>query len=224
MTYYLYSITNKINNKAYIGQTVNPENRKEEHLSCGDRSNSRLKKDIKKYGRENFEFEIIDDTEDAIEANFMESNLIEEEIKFTNNRNEVYNIHPGGQLISNFDHYICSKCNSDVEMKDICLTDKTGMLYFNIGFDTTETNAITDNSDMNVCDVLLLCRNCKLSDGFYLTRRKYKRSKNLTANAFMDLIFTYNVPDNLIDKLMLVNGKLNPRMSYAFFTKRVGWK
>lgn len=216
--YYLYSITNKINNKTYIGQTINPENRKEEHLSCGDRSNFRLRKDIKKYGRENFEFEIIDDTENAIEINFMESNLIEE------NGDKIYNIHPGGQLISNFDHYICSECNDDVEMKDVCLTDKTGMLYFNIGFDTTEINVITDSSDMNVCNVLLLCRSCKLSDKLYLKRKSYKRSKNLTANAFMDLIFTYNVPDNLIDKLMLVNGKLNPRMSYAFFTKRVGWK
>lgn len=62
--FYLYKITNKVNNKIYIGQTINPKARWSRHRSDA-RSNEKIKRDrhlccaIRKYGIDNFVFEII---------------------------------------------------------------------------------------------------------------------------------------------------------------------
>lgn len=55
----IYKITNKINNKVYIGQSVHIERRWAEH--CQDSSNSVIAKAIKKYGKENFTFEVLEE-------------------------------------------------------------------------------------------------------------------------------------------------------------------
>ena len=58
---YIYSITNKINNKKYIGKTEydNPIKRWQEHLRDSERFDRLLYRAIKKYGKENFIFEIL---------------------------------------------------------------------------------------------------------------------------------------------------------------------
>ena len=57
----IYKITNKINNKSYIGQSIHIERRWSEHLQ-GSRHNphSVLHLAMKKYGEENFIFEILE--------------------------------------------------------------------------------------------------------------------------------------------------------------------
>lgn len=64
---YIYKITNKINQKVYIGKTEqrNPENRWKEHQreSMRARSSSRaLYRALNKYGIDNFTFSIIEET------------------------------------------------------------------------------------------------------------------------------------------------------------------
>ncbi len=74
--YYIYKATNKVNGKIYIGQTVNFERRKREHLSSknGVHYNCGIfHKAIKKYGKENFEWEIIDKCKTPEEATELES-------------------------------------------------------------------------------------------------------------------------------------------------------
>ena len=58
---YIYSITNKINNKKYIGKTEynNPIKRWQEHLRDSKRFDRPLYKAIRKYGKENFIFEVL---------------------------------------------------------------------------------------------------------------------------------------------------------------------
>lgn len=57
----IYKWTNKISGKAYIGQTTqDPEERKAEHLYPS--SDSVISRAIRKYGVENFNFEVIDAT------------------------------------------------------------------------------------------------------------------------------------------------------------------
>ena len=58
---YIYSITNKINNKKYIGKTEydNPIKRWQEHLRDSERFDRLLYRAIKKYGKENFIFKIL---------------------------------------------------------------------------------------------------------------------------------------------------------------------
>lgn len=57
----IYKWTNKLSGKAYIGQTTqDPEERKAEHLYPS--SNSVISRAIRKYGIDNFDFEVIDAT------------------------------------------------------------------------------------------------------------------------------------------------------------------
>jgi group I intron endonuclease len=58
----IYCATNSINNKKYIGQTVNTlKQRKREHLSSAKRGDRfSFQKAINKYGKDNFTWEIID--------------------------------------------------------------------------------------------------------------------------------------------------------------------
>ena len=58
---YIYCITNKINNKKYIGKTEydKPIKRWREHLKDSEKFDRPLYRAIKKYGKENFIFEIL---------------------------------------------------------------------------------------------------------------------------------------------------------------------
>ena len=59
----IYKITNTINQKVYIGQSIHPIQRFSEH--CYNNTDSLIHRAIKKYGKENFQFEIIEsDIED----------------------------------------------------------------------------------------------------------------------------------------------------------------
>ena len=55
---YIYQITNLINNKVYIGKTNNIQKRWSNHRCCSD-PDLVIAKAIKKYGVENFKFEIL---------------------------------------------------------------------------------------------------------------------------------------------------------------------
>lgn len=57
MQKYIYLITNKLNNKKYVGQTANPEKRFKEHLWVKE---STIGKDMAKYGIENFTMSILE--------------------------------------------------------------------------------------------------------------------------------------------------------------------
>lgn len=56
---YVYSVTNKVNGKMYIGVTANPQIRKRSHFHHNIRTRSMLKNAIAKHGVENFEFKIL---------------------------------------------------------------------------------------------------------------------------------------------------------------------
>lgn len=55
----IYKITNQLNNKFYIGQSVNIKNRWKQHRSSND--NMPIHLAIRKYGVDNFKFEIIEE-------------------------------------------------------------------------------------------------------------------------------------------------------------------
>lgn len=59
--YYLYKITNKVNNKSYIGLSKDPSSRRWQHFNGypNKSSPSLLYRSITKYGEENFEFNIL---------------------------------------------------------------------------------------------------------------------------------------------------------------------
>lgn len=89
MKKWIYKITNNINGKIYIGQSKNPQNRFKQHIN--DEKDSVIHNAIKKYGEDNFSFEII---EGPIE------NYNEREkywIKLYNSYEEGYNMTYGGE-------------------------------------------------------------------------------------------------------------------------------
>ena len=68
----IYKITNLLNGKIYIGQSIHIEKRWKEH--CQNSSKSLISQAIQKYGKENFSFQILE------ECN--ENQLLEKESKY----------------------------------------------------------------------------------------------------------------------------------------------
>ena len=94
----IYKITNKINGKIYVGQTTKSLNERFQKHCWGTTQNDKyhlnmaIKKAIKKYGKENFAIELIEEVEP--------DKLDEREvywISFYNSYNDGYNCTKGGQ-------------------------------------------------------------------------------------------------------------------------------
>lgn len=93
----IYKITNKLNNKIYIGQTQqsNPWRRIRFHFKpIEPRNISLIWRAINKYGKDNFKVEIIFETQDLNELNKMEKQLIQHHNTLYPNG---YNLQLGGQ-------------------------------------------------------------------------------------------------------------------------------
>jgi len=76
--YYLYRVTNKINNKIYIGQTVKPSARWWQHKHDAIDPKIPFHYAINKYGADNFEFEIIATCKSQNDANYIETELVKQ--------------------------------------------------------------------------------------------------------------------------------------------------
>lgn len=85
----IYKITNKLNNKSYIGQSIHIEDRWKEHI--WGKGNHPLHLDIIKDGLENFNFEILEECS--------QEQLLEREkfwITYYDTYNNGYNLNDGG--------------------------------------------------------------------------------------------------------------------------------
>ena len=87
----IYKITNKLNGKAYIGQSIDIKRRWQEHKNEKNSSNS-LYQDFKIFGIENFNFEILEICNEE-ELNNKEKYWI----NYFNTYNDGYNLTCGGQ-------------------------------------------------------------------------------------------------------------------------------
>ena len=98
----IYKITNNINNKCYIGQSVHIEERWKEHKSeyNQERENKKtLYLAFKKYGIENFSFEIIEECKPE-QLNLKEQYWID----YYDSYNNGYNMTSGGETIYGDNH------------------------------------------------------------------------------------------------------------------------
>lgn len=59
----IYCWINLINNKRYVGQSVNIENRKRQHIQSKGKFTTRLSRALEKYGLENFDFVVLEECE-----------------------------------------------------------------------------------------------------------------------------------------------------------------
>lgn len=87
----IYKIENKINHKVYIGQSINPKERFKAHCYKHEKYTSLINEAINKYGKENFDFQILGWFEDYNEK---EKEYI---AKYRSRAPYGYNICPGGE-------------------------------------------------------------------------------------------------------------------------------
>lgn len=93
--HYIYKITNKLNDKIYIGQTNNPDRRWSQHKSAALKNSNdcpKLYNAIRKYGIENFRLDILINSDSLYYINKLEEQYI---INYDSKING-YNISNGG--------------------------------------------------------------------------------------------------------------------------------
>lgn len=102
MTYYIYCITNNLNNKSYVGQSIDAKERWKDHIYDAKRTVGKtaitkkfaIQNAILKYGEIGFTWQIIDQLETIDEANETEEFYIAYLQTLAPNG---YNLHPGGR-------------------------------------------------------------------------------------------------------------------------------
>ena len=106
----IYSITNLVNGRLYIGQTtkLNPEKRWTEHKNEANRniSNQYIHKAMRKHGIDNFVFDIIETCPDTKSLNEAEINWIE---KLDTFGSHGYNLTIGGNNTTGYRHTLESR-------------------------------------------------------------------------------------------------------------------
>ncbi|MEN9918900.1 MAG: Enterococcus phage [Bacteroidota bacterium] len=114
--YYVYKITNNINNKVYIGKTNNLAKRFKQHVSKRNKHVSIIKRAIQKHGEKNFSFEKIYEHKD-------EAVIIAKEYEFINSLNTLL---PNGYNILNrqnerlsFDESTKKKLSNSVQRSSV---------------------------------------------------------------------------------------------------------
>ena len=88
VSHYIYRISNLINGKIYVGKSKNPKVRWRQHKSHSKKRNTKLYYAMRKYGIENFLFEVLE------ECN--ENTINDKEIYYISSLNPYYNMTAGG--------------------------------------------------------------------------------------------------------------------------------
>lgn len=112
--YYIYKVTNTINNKNYIGQTHRTVKQRWSEHCCDARNNydkTYFHKAIRKYGEDSFIVEIITKTNSQEECNYLEQLFIN--IFRTTNHNYGYNLARGGKSSALFDYNLMNQLWND---------------------------------------------------------------------------------------------------------------
>lgn len=140
---YIYHIINKINNKRYVGQTINFQNRKATHLrnlKSNQHHSSKLQRAWNKYGEDNFKFLVKEVEIEKIEDLYF---LEIEEIKKYDSYFNGYNMTIGGEgsvrKNFSFDDY-CLIRSGNLTFEGMC--NKTSKHF---GVDTTVITDIVNN-------------------------------------------------------------------------------
>ncbi len=118
----IYKITNLINGHCYIGQSVQIQRRWKDHRAAAFNENSKayqypLYRAIRKYGLENFSFEVIEECS--------QEKLDEKEIYWIKNLNPVYNQTEGADFHSTYSKLTLEQVQ---EIQKLLIEDKEGLI------------------------------------------------------------------------------------------------
>lgn len=125
---HIYKIENKINGKLYIGQSFNVDKRWRAHVYKN--TTSAIHQSIVKYGKDNFNFEIICSSKNIDDLNWLEQYFI---AKYNTMTPNGYNLDQGGRN--------CPKTKESIEKGAI---KKRGMAYKNRRRGIIATHSITN--------------------------------------------------------------------------------
>lgn len=119
----IYKITNNINGKIYVGQSINIYERWKQHeykaFNCNEKAyNSAIHQAYRKYGIENFSYEIIEECPPE-QLDIREIYWIEQLNSLAPNG---YNITPGGQYFKGISY----ETNGETLKKKVCYCQKCG--------------------------------------------------------------------------------------------------
>lgn len=89
----IYSYKNKINGKRYIGQTINPQQRKKAHILDSTHIDTKFYRAVRKYGWHNFDYEVLAENDNREELDRLEADYIQS----FNSIKDGYNIRSGGE-------------------------------------------------------------------------------------------------------------------------------
>lgn len=210
----IYKITNDINSKVYIGQTIQDvRNRFHNHCSKDDHNeNMAIKRAIRKYGKEHFKIEIIED-------NILKKNLDEREIYWiayykSNNSEFGYNLTKGGNCTTKeniFDeeqqNQLCSDYLSGMKIKDLSnkynVTKKTIYRYIELN-----DLAIHRQNDK------ILKNRVNIEEFVFYIKSNYPNIKDVCEKFNICRCSVYNLIRKLKDENLKLN-PYNPRKSNA---------
>lgn len=134
----IYKITNQVNGKVYIGQSVNISNRWKQHKNAAfkessDEYNYPLYQAIRKYGLENFTFEVIEECSSE-DLNFKEEHYISLYESYPPDKGKGYNQTLGG---NSGDHFGKLNQFQVLEIRNLLKNSKMFMKDIALKFDVT---------------------------------------------------------------------------------------
>lgn len=219
----IYKITNRVNNKVYIGQSKNIEQRWKAHRTRYWSGKYAIQKAMIKYGIDNFDFTVLEECE-IDELNNKEIYWIS--YYDSHNSDKGYNLTDGGdsptKTILNEQQVleIYELLKTQIPMEDIA--SKYNISYHTISDINTGTTwvhkdiqyPIRDRYDLLTCKIKNYCIDCGKEITYGSTRcvkceRKTRRQNNISREELKQLIRTqsfvnigksFNVSDNAIRK------------------------
>ena len=191
----IYRITNKVNKKMYFGQTIDLERRENEYFKYGKFPNEHLKNSINKYGKVNFEFEVMFECPEEM-LDVCEELLIY--LMDTQNRDKGYNKDSGGnpnkrlseeskQKISE-----AKKGSKSHNWRDDLDNDEIVDLYLNKGKSEYEIADLLNASQKTIHERLVKMNvdTSRNTSGYF---RVSKKKKKVVNKDFIGLINTLRV-------------------------------
>lgn len=105
-TYYIYKATNRINGHSYIGCTQDVKTRRWQHERCYEKEDCVFHRAIQEFGKENFDWEVLDTAFSESDAHILEKKYIETHHTLMPNG---YNMTIGGfnNPITNYKPVVC---------------------------------------------------------------------------------------------------------------------
>jgi len=135
----IYKVTNEINNKIYIGQTVNSlDKRKSQHKADSNNKKKLIRYfylAINKYGFDCFQWEILTEAKNLEELNELEKYYIQ--LYDSTNPQKGYNISKGGLGRGNYEYSNETREKISKSLKD---RYKNGLIVWNKGIKTNKSS------------------------------------------------------------------------------------